>query len=259
MTARDVAAIRVFVRRELLRFVRRPARIIAALGTPVLFWVFLAGGFSESLRPDQLSGAEYGAFLLPGMMTLVAVFASIFTSIHLIEDRQSGWLRTVLVAPVGRWSIAAGHVLGGGIVAFIQAAVLFIAIPILRVDVGVGAASACAFALFLTSIAVTAVGFAFAWRCETSSGFHAVMNLVLMPMWLLSGAFFPPDGAATWLQTIMNVNPLRWASDAVRAPMLDTFVWNEWMFDTPMMATCGFAVVAVLTAVVVVRSRTRVA
>ena len=198
----------VLARRELVRFKRQPARIGAAIGTPLILWVFMVAGFSKALESSSLGDMSYDAFLLPGTMTLVAMFASIFGSISVIEDRHDGWLRTVLASPAPRWSIATGKVGGGAIVALLQAMML---IPMFFVTGTPMTATSFAqvfLALVLTCIAMTSVGIGFAWKCETSSGFHAVMNLVLMPMWLLSGAFFPA-GETGWLSWVIRLNRAR--------------------------------------------------
>ncbi len=210
----------VIVRRELILFVRQPARVAAAIGTPCLLWLFMGSGFAQSFRPERLGEASYASYLLPGMMTLVAVFAAIFSSISIIEDRRGGWLQSVLVSPAPRWSIALGKTLGGAIVAWAQAALLLAAAPLLGIHLTFGAAILALFAVAVTSVAMTAIGVAFAWRTETTAAFHAVMNLVFMPAWLLSGALFPPEGASAWLELVVRLNPLSWCTQAIRGPLL---------------------------------------
>jgi len=224
----------VILRRELVRFLRQPARIGAAIGTPVILWLFMSSGFAGSFgrggngiiengaAPSAVRdamGENYTLFLLPGMMTLIAMFTAIFASISIIEDRQEGWLQSVLVSPAPRWSIAAGKMLGGAAIAFAQSILLLLALPIIGEWPGWLAVGATAAALAVTCIAMTGVGVAFAWVSESSQGFHAVMNLVLMPLWLLSGAFFSTASAAGWLAVVMYLNPLRWATEAIRRPI----------------------------------------
>lgn len=211
----------ILTRRELMRFIRQPARIAAAIGTPALLWLLMGSGFADALRSEALGHSRYAAYLLPGMMTLVAVFAAIFSSISSIEDRQEGWLQAVLVAPVPRWSIALGRVMGGATVAFAQAALLLPAAPLLGVSLGPAELAVVLIALAVTSMAMAALGAAFAWISASTASFHAVMNLLFMPMWLLSGAFFPLDGAALWLRGLMWINPLTWCTQAIRGPLMD--------------------------------------
>lgn len=215
-------------RRELIRFSRQPGRIVAAIGTSVLIWLLLGSGFANSLEP-QIAPDEsisFSAWLLPGMMTLIAVFSSIFSSLSTIEDRQTGWLQAVLVSPAPRLSIALGRALGGGTVAFLQAGVMLAAIPLVGLSAGFQGILLALFSLAMTSLAMSAIGLAFAWRCQSASSFHSVMNLVFMPMWLLSGSIFPINGSSTWLSIIAWCNPLTWCTTAMRSSLTGSPEWG---------------------------------
>jgi ABC-2 type transport system permease protein len=231
----------VIARRDLVRFLRQPARIAAAIGTPLLFWAFMGGGFAGSFRPAGLGETSYAGFLLPGMITLVAVFSAIFSAFSIIEGRNEGWLQTVLVSPAPRWAIALGKISGSSLLAFVQAAMLMLALPFLDLKVTIAGVGASLLALAITSFAMTAMGLLFAWRSETTASFHAIMNIVFMPMWLLSGAFFPPtpstEGGASALTWLMRINPLTWCTQAMREPLLnrDATMW--------LLASLAFAMV----------------
>jgi ABC-2 type transport system permease protein len=244
--ARGLAVAAVLMRRELVHFIRQPVRVVAAIGTACVLWVFLAGGFAEALQPRHLADASYAAFLLPGMMTLVAVFAAVFSGMSIIEDRNDGWLAAVLVSPVPRWAIASGRIAGAALVAWAQAALLLPLALLLDVPLSVDAALVALLGLAVTSLGMTAVGVAFAWRTETSGGFHAVMNLVFAPLWLLSGSIFPVQGAAPWLAFLTSLNPLAWCTQSIRGPLAGT-PWG-W----PLLAATAFAAAAVLVAVWIV-------
>ncbi len=236
----------MLARREVLRFLRQPARLAAALGTPLLFWLFLSGGFAAALDRAALGGMSYGAFLLPGMITLAVLFASIFSSITTIDDRASGWLQPALVSPTPRWVIGLGKVLGGGLVAWLHAVVLLLLWPLVADTLSItGAVLALGLSL-LIALALSALGLAFAWRSPDTGSFHAVMNLVLMPLWLLSGAFFSIDGAATWMQWVLRLNPLAWCTDAMRLALHDGTV------GLSVLGTLFFTSVTVLLALAVV-------
>ena len=245
-SASPMTVIRMIARRELVRYTRQPSRIIAAIGTPALIWLFLASGFAEAIEPQTIGQQSYSLYLLPGMMTLTVVFASIFASIALIDDRAGGWLQTVLVSPAPRWTIALGRSLGGTIVASAQAILLFAAVPFMGMDMAVAGVMLSAITIVITSFAVTALGLSFAWRCESTAGFHSVMNLVLMPMWLLSGAFFPLEGAAGWMRWLMLINPLTWCTEAIRAPL--TGEYSMMLLLPPL----GFAAAMLGAAVIVI-------
>src|SRR5690606_30567074 len=139
---------------------------------------------------------SYAAYLLPGVVSLLVLFASIFGAISLIEDRHSGFLQAALVSPAPRWAIGLSKVLAGAIVAAAQAAVLFAALPLLGASPGLTGIAAGAAVVVLLAVGTTGFSLMLAWRINSTSGFHGVMNLLLMPAWMLSGAVFPIAGAA---------------------------------------------------------------
>ncbi len=200
-------------RRELVRFARQPSRVIASVGTPLLMWAFLAGGFGSGVAGRE---ASYALHLLPGMASLVVVFSAVFAAISLIDDRNAGFLQGVLCSPVPRWAIAWSKLAGSSILAVAQAAVLLPGAPILGASPGPDGYALALGALALTSVGVGGIALALAWRVNSVPGFHGVMNLVLMPLWLLSGAFFPVESSAGWLRPLVLANPLSWANLAVR-------------------------------------------
>lgn len=206
--------------REFKRFARQPSRIIAAIGTPLLLWGFMASGFAKSILPGAgEDGGEYAAYLVPGAATLVAMFASIFAAMALIEDRREGFLRSALASPAPRWSIVGAKAGAGSAIATMQAGIVLLAAPLVGADCTlIGMAHALVW-LGAAAAALTSFGLAMAWVVNSSEGFHGVMNAVLMPMWLLSGAMFPIEGAAAWLRPVMLVNPLFWATESVREAM----------------------------------------
>tara|TARA_R110002073_G_scaffold118918_6_gene259504 strand:- start:19409 stop:20170 length:762 start_codon:yes stop_codon:yes gene_type:complete len=203
-------------KRELIRQTRQPSRIIASIATPLLIWLFIVGGFSKSIGAVAQSDANIGAYTIPGMASLTVMFASIFASISLIQDRHDGVLRAALVSPAPRWSIALSKISAGSILALAQALIIILTLPFLGVSVNpIGILGAIA-ALACISIALIGLGLALAWIVDSSQGFHGVMNALLMPMWLTSGAIFPVENSAGWLKAIAIINPLTWTHSAMR-------------------------------------------
>ncbi len=203
--------------REIIRFVRQRSRLVGAFAQPLLFWVLLGGGFSASLRPpgtpDELGTM---AFFYPGIIGLVLLFTAIFSTIAVVEDRKSGFLQGVLVSPISRGGIVLGQALGGTTLAVLQG-VLFLALaPFVGISLTLGSVVAVVLVISAIAFALTSLGLVIAWRMESTQGFHAVMNLILMPIWLLSGAFFPASGAAGWLGWLMQLNPLTYGMAALR-------------------------------------------
>lgn len=238
--------------REIVRFYRQRSRIVGALATPILFWILLGSGFAETFRADGgPDGVSYAEYFYPGAMTMVVLFTAIFSTISVIEDRKEGFLQAVLVAPVARSTVVLGKILGGATLALGQALLLLIAAPLVGLDLGMGDFVAVTVILAIIAFGLTTLGFMIAWRMDSTQGFHAIMNLVLIPMWLLSGAFFPAAGASGWLRVLMTLNPLTYGMAALRRCLYPAGVTVG--PDVPGLAfalvvTVGFAVVAFLIA-----------
>ncbi len=162
---------------------------------------------------------NYLEYFYPGTMVLIILFTAIFSTISIIEDRQAGFLQSVIVAPVSRMSIALGKILGGTILSLAQAIILLLLAPFIGISFSIVSVIAILVVLFIISFGLTGLGFAIAWRMESTQGFHAIMNLFLIPLWLLSGALFPPSGAAGWLRGIMLANPLSYGLSALRSAL----------------------------------------
>ncbi len=206
--------------RELVRFYRQRSRIIGVIGSPLVFWFLIGSGLGSSFRhPSAGSQMNYLEFFYPGTMVLVILFTSIFSTISVIEDRQAGFLQSVVVAPVSRTSIALGKILGGTILSLVQAMIMLFLAPLVGISLSVGSLLLTFFILFIISFGLTGLGFIIAWKMDSTQGFHAIMNLFLIPLWLLSGALFPPSGSAKWLSTIMLANPLSYGVSALRSAL----------------------------------------
>ncbi|MCG8585715.1 MAG: ABC transporter permease [Pirellulales bacterium] len=204
-------AVRSLASRELVRFFRQPNRVVGAVGQPILFWFLLSEGFRSATSDGVSLGYQH---FFPGMIVLILLFTAIFSTISIIEDRREGFLQSVLVSPVPRWAMVLGKVLGGTIVAFVQG-LLFLALGlVLSAGISWTMILPAIAMMAVLSLSMTCLGFVIAWRMESTQGFHVVMNLVLMPMWLLSGAFFPADvGLLEW---VVRLNPLTYGVAGLR-------------------------------------------
>ena len=234
-------------RREILRVARQPARIVAAIGTPALMWAFFAGGFASLVPSTSVTSNSPGSalFLLPGIVTLTATFSAIFSSISLINDRREGFLQSAIVSPAPPWSIATGKALGGSIVAFLQAGAVVLIAPFVSNDVTLTGVALALLAALCATLAVTGVGMALAWKVNSVEGFHGVMNMLLTPMWLLSGAIFDPSNAPGWLKTLSLANPLTHVTGAMR----DALTGSTWS-PVHWSVTIAFASIGALAAIV---------
>jgi len=203
--------------REIVRFYRQPGRVVGVLASPLVFWLVLGSGFGSSLRSAP-GGApqQYLDYFYPGTLILIVLFTSIFTMMSVIEDRKEGFLLSVLVAPVPRTAIVLGKVLGGTTLAAVQGLMFLIFAPFAGVHLELAQVLLVAVVVFLVSFSLTALGFAIAWPMDSSQAFHGIVNLFLIPMWLLSGALFPLNGASGWIRALMNLNPLTYGVKALR-------------------------------------------
>jgi ABC-2 type transport system permease protein len=202
--------------REIVRFVRQRSRIVGALGSPVLFWILIGSGLGRSFQGGTRLSGGYLEYFYPGTLALIVLFTAIFSTISIIEDRQEGFLQGVLVAPVPRSAIVLSKILGSATLAMAQAGIFLLAAPFVYGRLPVVSLGMALAALALLSYALSGVGFVIAWTLDSTQGFHAIMNLLLVPMWLLSGALFPASGASAWVQALMAVNPLTYGVAAIR-------------------------------------------
>ncbi len=207
------------MRREVVRFLRQRSRIIGALGTPLVFWVLAGSGLGRSFNPAGGAGGGYAEYTFPGALAAILLFTSIFSMISIIDDRRDGFLQGVLVSPAPRAAIVLGKVAGATILAVGQATLFLLLSPLAGLRLNVGSIALTIAAMTLVGIAVTSLGFWMAWKMESTQGFHAVMNLALMPMLVLSGAFFPASGAASWMRWIMSVNPMSYCVTLLRSAL----------------------------------------
>ena len=203
--------------REIVRFYRQPGRVVGVLASPLVFWAVLGSGFGTSFRSGGGAGQQhYLDYSYPGILILIVLFTSIFTMMSVIEDRKEGFLLSVLVAPVPRTAIVLGKVLGGTTLAAVQGLVFLIFAPFAGIHIEPLQVLLVAVVVFLVSFSLTALGFAIAWPMDSSQAFHAIVNLFLIPLWLVSGALFPLSGASGWIRIIMRLNPLTYGVEALR-------------------------------------------
>ena len=237
-------------RREIVRFYRYPSRVIGALGTPIVFWLLIGSGISSSFSRDGDGGMDYLEYFFPGSLLLILLFTSIFTMMSVIEDKKEGFLLSALVAPIPRSALVVGKVLGGAILASLQGLLFLAAAPLAGVPVGLAQIPLVAVTVFLIALALTGVGFLFAWQMESSQGFHSIINLFLMPLWFLSGALFPVGGASGWIQWLMWLNPVTYANAALRRSLYAGSPVSDSLPSLPLAlgVTALFAVIVLSTA-----------
>lgn len=204
--------------REIVRFYRQRSRVIGVIASPLVFWLVIGSGFGTSFHTGAGAGQQqYLDYFYPGALIMIVLFTSIFTMMSVIEDRKEGFLLSVLVAPVPRSAIVLGKVMGGTTLSTIQGLIFLAFAPFVGVHFTAVSFLLVVVTIFLVSFALTALGFAIAWPMDSTQAFHAIINLFLIPLWLVSGALFPLSGASGWLRGIMEVNPLTYGVEALRA------------------------------------------
>ncbi len=205
--------------RQLKRYGRSRARIVGSLGQPLLF--LFALGFGMGPIYERAGGGNYLQFLAPGIISMSILFTAIFSGIEIIWDRQFGFLKEMLVAPISRWNIMLGRTLGGATVAVLQGGIVFLIALIagFRPENWAMVPVAIIF-MFLISLLFTALGTAIASKLQDMQGFQLIMNFVVMPLFFLSGALFPLDTAPPTLLFIAKLDPLSYGIDGLRAALL---------------------------------------
>lgn len=186
-------------RRELVRFWRQKSRVLGVVASPLVFWLLMGYG-----------SGDLGRFFA-GALVLTVMFSAVFSTISIIEDRREGFLLSMLVSPAPRTAMVLGKILGAATLAWAQGLIFLLFAPLAGVHVALGGLLPVAAAVFLVAFALTGMGFIIAWQMDSSSGFHAIMNLLLVPMWMVSGSLFPMSTAHGWIRAIMWANPLTYA------------------------------------------------
>lgn len=207
--------------RDVLRFLRQPSRVIGALASPILFWLVIGSGLGSSFHaPSGASvGADTGGYLqyyFPGSLALIVLFTAIFSTISVIEDRSEGFLQGVLASPAPRLAIVLGKACGSTTLAVLNGVLFLLLLPAAGLAPGVGLLVVTVIWIALVGLALSGLGLMIAWPLRSTQGFHVIMNVVLVPLWLLSGALFPAAGASPWVRVLMRLNPLTPAVETLR-------------------------------------------
>lgn len=211
----ELTAVYFMWKRELIRFFRSKSRVIGSLGMPFFYLAILGTSLSGAMRP--LAGSEnYLQFIMPGILGMVLLFGSVFSGIIVIMDRQFGFLKETLVAPVSRTSIVIGKSLGGATTAVVQGLLMMALALVLGASVEVQNLPYVLLLMAVISMAFVSMGISFASLMEDMHGFQLVMNFLVMPMFFLSGALFPLQDAPGVVQYLSYIDPLTYAVDALR-------------------------------------------
>jgi len=220
--------------RDLKRHFRDRARIFGSLATPIIFIFILGQGLGSSISggiPAAGGALDYKTFMFPGILGMTVLFAGVFSAVSIVWDREFGFLKEMLVAPVPSWSIALGKVISGATIASFQGCLMLILAPFAGVSLSPLMIAKLLPTLFLVSFSMTGMGVLVATRLKSMQGFQMIMNFIMMPMFFLSGAMFPLANAPAWMDILSKLDPLTYGVDALRSIML-TDVPSRYSFTT---------------------------
>ncbi len=229
--------------REMIRYVRARSRVVTSLITPLLWLIIFGSGFSSSLSFGGAGGStNYINFLAPGILGMTVLFTSIFSGMSVMFDKEFGFLKEILVAPVSRTSIVIGKALGGTTQASIQALLILALSTFIGVKISgtlglAGALVLILVTLFFLGMGFVGLGISIASRLENIEGFQVVANLLVLPIFFLSGAFFPVTSLPNWMKALVDINPLAYGVDAMRYAVTGL---HSYALTTDLAVVVGF-------------------
>lgn len=206
--------------RETVRFMREKVRLMGMIIMPLLYLFVVGSGITHAMTfraAPEGSEVSYIIFMYPGIIGMSVLFTSVFSAVSIIWDREFGFLKEVLVAPVPRWAVALGKVAGIVTVVLIQTSILLLLAPLMGLSLTIPIIAGVLLTCALLAAALGSLGMAVASRLESMESFQMIMNLMIMPMFFLSGAIFPLHNMPGWLSFLMHINPLTYGVDAMRS------------------------------------------
>jgi ABC-2 type transport system permease protein len=221
----ELRAASVVWRREMMRFVQDRARIVAMLLQPLLFLFVMGTGLGSVISTSD--AVDFRTFLFPGVLAMSVLFMAVFAGISLVWDREFGFLREMLVAPISKAAIIVGKVAGGATTATLQACIVLILGVFVGVEYSVGLVLILLISLFLGASMLTALGVVLSARIKTIQAAMPMTQMLIMPMMFLSGALFPLANLPTWLSVLTKLNPLTYAVQPMRAAVFDRLGLSE--------------------------------
>ncbi|MGE0160631.1 MAG: ABC transporter permease [Gemmatimonadales bacterium] len=222
-------AIYIIWYRDIVRFRRDRARLVASLAQPLLYLLIFGTGLSSALSGasgafggGSTGGLSYVQFIFPGIIGMAVLFSAIFGAMSIVWDREFGFLKEVLVAPIDRSAVAIGKALGGATQAMIQGLVLLVLAPLIGIDLSITMILALVPLTFVLAFSLSALGVAIASRMKSMQGFQMIMTFLMMPMFFLSGALFPLQGLPGWMNVLTRLDPAAYGMDPLRRVVLGT-------------------------------------
>ncbi|RJP31078.1 MAG: ABC transporter [Actinobacteria bacterium] len=206
--------------RDVKRFFRDRIRLVGAFGQPLIYLALLGTGMQAAFTSFGSGDTKYVTFMFPGIVCMTVLFTAMFSAISIIWDREFGFLKEMLVAPIPRSSLAIGKVFGGGTTALLQGFILLLFMPLVGIPYNLEKIAMMMVVMFLLAVSLTSFGVAFAARMRSMEAFPIIMNFILLPMFFLSGALFPLQNLPGWMEVLTKINPMTYAVDAMRGVAL---------------------------------------
>lgn len=241
---RDARGAASIWQRELTRFFRERARMVTSFVQPLLYLLVFGTGLGASVRADMVAG-DYRVFLLPGVIVMTSLFTSMFAAVSIVWDREFGFLKEILVAPLGRSSVIAGKAAGGATTSGMQGIAILLFAPVVGLHVEALRILTVVPVLVLFALSINLLGIALASRIQTMQGFMVIMNFITLPLFFLSGALFPLDAVPSWLKGLAILDPVTYAVDAIRRILIPDFPPQVWWGGNPMPIAVDIAVLGV--------------
>ena len=241
----DIAAIYTLWLRDIKRYWYDKPRIVASLGQPLLFLFVLGSALSPSFNGGK--GVNFTEFIFPGIIAMTLLFTSVFSAMSIVWDREFGFLKEVMVAPISRWSIAIGKAFGGATVALLQGVIMLSLSLVIGVKLSFFSVILSILIMFMIAFAMTSLGIMIAARMKEMEGFQVVVNFLIMPIFFLSGALFPFDRLPPWLVVLTRIDPLTYGVDLLRGVMIGVHAFPL-TFDLLLLSI--FAVIMLAVAVI---------
>jgi len=213
----DFDAIYMICLRDLIRHFRDRVRLLSSVVRPILWLLIMGMGLRGSFN---MHGISYAHFIFPGIIAMNLIFAAMQSTISIIWDREFGFLKEILVAPISRTSIVLGKTLSGSTIAFIEGMFVLAFMPFIKINIPWPSLLILLPLIFLIAFVCTALGIAIAARMTSFEGFGVISNFVIMPMFFLSGALFPLENLPSWINLIVRINPLTYGVDLLRRVVL---------------------------------------
>jgi ABC-2 type transport system permease protein len=218
----NLRAIYIIWYREVLRWWRNRSRIVGSFGMPILFLFIFGSGLSPAMGSltqgiaSEGTGIDFVMFIFPGIIGMNVLMSSMMSGISIVWDREFGFLKEILVAPINRTAVAIGKTLGGSTTGVIQGMLLLVLAPLIGVSISAEMVVKLVPLLFLISFSITSLGVLIAARMKSTEGFQMIMQFILMPMIFVSGALFPMRNLPAWMNFLVKVNPVTYAIDPLR-------------------------------------------